>query len=120
MTDRRPRWLYAAGTEPDPRFTLANERTLLAWIRTSIAFAAAGGGLLLARDSLGDWAPLASAATFGVTLILAMGASIRWARTERALRLGDPLPGPALAILVVTVISIGALIALVATLAQVG
>ena len=30
------------GTEPDPRFTLANERTFLAWIRTSLAFLAGG------------------------------------------------------------------------------
>ena len=37
-----PRWVYDEGTDPDPRFTLANERTFLAWIRTSIAFMAAG------------------------------------------------------------------------------
>ena len=30
------------GEEPDPRFTLANERTFLAWIRTSLAFLAGG------------------------------------------------------------------------------
>ena len=40
-----PRWVYDGGTEPDPRFTLANERTFLAWIRTSIAFMAAGVAL---------------------------------------------------------------------------
>ena len=30
------------GEEPDPRFSLANERTFLAWIRTSIALIAGG------------------------------------------------------------------------------
>ena len=30
------------GTEPDPRFTFANERTFLAWIRTALGFLAAG------------------------------------------------------------------------------
>ena len=36
MAERRPVWIYGVGTEPDPRFTLANERTLLAWIRTGL------------------------------------------------------------------------------------
>ncbi|WP_411194591.1 YidH family protein [Rhodococcus jostii] len=32
------------GTDPDPRFTLANERTFLAWIRTSLGLLAAAVG----------------------------------------------------------------------------
>ncbi|WP_461636477.1 YidH family protein, partial [Glutamicibacter soli] len=36
------RTLLPEGSEPDPRFTLANERTFLAWIRTSLAFLAGG------------------------------------------------------------------------------
>ena len=44
--DRRfPRRVYGTGTEPDPRFTLANERTFLAWIRTSLALIAGGVAL---------------------------------------------------------------------------
>lgn len=41
------RWpsVYAHGSEPDPRFTLANERTHLAWLRTSLALIAAGVGI---------------------------------------------------------------------------
>ncbi len=39
---RFPRQVYEVGTEPDPRFTLANERTFLAWIRTALALIAAG------------------------------------------------------------------------------
>ncbi|NLT31088.1 MAG: DUF202 domain-containing protein, partial [Propionibacterium sp.] len=35
--ERFPKSVYSTGTEPDPRFTLANERTYLAWIRTSLA-----------------------------------------------------------------------------------
>lgn len=34
------RWFLPGGIEPDPRFTLANERTFLAWIRTSFALIA--------------------------------------------------------------------------------
>ena len=37
--------LHAEGTEPDPRFTCANERTFLAWIRTALAVIAAGVAL---------------------------------------------------------------------------
>jgi putative membrane protein len=29
--------VYGVGTEPDPRFSLANERTYLAWVRTERA-----------------------------------------------------------------------------------
>ena len=46
--DRPTRWparVYGVGTEPDPRFTLANERTFLAWLRTSLALMAAGVGI---------------------------------------------------------------------------
>ena len=34
---RFPKAVYGVGAEPDPRFTLANERTFLAWIRTALA-----------------------------------------------------------------------------------
>jgi uncharacterized membrane protein YidH (DUF202 family) len=39
---RFPRWVYGEGSEPDPRATLANERTFLAWIRTALALTASG------------------------------------------------------------------------------
>ncbi len=39
-------------TPPDPRFSLANERTVLAWLRTSLAFVAAGLGASTAAHLL--------------------------------------------------------------------
>src|SRR5690242_12758931 len=42
---RWPRWVYDAGDEPDYRFSFANERTFLAWIRTALALIAGGVGL---------------------------------------------------------------------------
>ncbi len=41
--DRRPRGVYGVGEEPDPRFSLANERTSLAWMRTGLGLV--GGGV---------------------------------------------------------------------------
>jgi putative membrane protein len=38
--DRNPLAVYGVGEEPDPRFSLANERTALAWVRTALAFVA--------------------------------------------------------------------------------
>jgi putative membrane protein len=38
VTARR-RW-YDEGVDPDRRYSLANERTFLAWIRTSLALVA--------------------------------------------------------------------------------
>ena len=42
---RRPGWVYDEGEEPDARYSLANERTFLAWIRTALAVLAAGVAL---------------------------------------------------------------------------
>ena len=39
---RWPGSVYREGVEPDPRFTFANERTFLAWLRTSLALVVAG------------------------------------------------------------------------------
>lgn len=39
-------------SSPDPRFSLANERTVLAWLRTSLAFVAAGLGAATAAHLL--------------------------------------------------------------------
>ncbi|HSO51509.1 MAG TPA: DUF202 domain-containing protein, partial [Actinomycetes bacterium] len=39
--------------EPDYRFSLANERTLLAWVRTALALDAAGLGVIRFAPPLG-------------------------------------------------------------------
>jgi len=93
VTDRRPRWVYEAGEEPDARFSLANERTFLAWIRTSIALLAGG----VALDAVGLGADRWLQTVLAITLVLlglscAATAWLRWARAERALRRGEPLP----------------------------
>ncbi|MFN3002384.1 YidH family protein [Mycolicibacterium wolinskyi] len=94
MVRRRfPRWVYGRGEEPDPRFTLANERTFLAWIRTGLALVAAGVALEAIALPLNVHLKQAASIT-----LLIMGISLplsswwHWGRTERALRRDEPLP----------------------------
>lgn len=95
---RRPSHIYDVGEEPDPRFSFANERTFLAWIRTALALIAGGVAL---EALVGDLptAPRRACAIFLILLGMACAgvAYQRWARNERALRLNEPLPPPAMA-----------------------
>ena len=115
---RRPRGVYAEGAEPDPRFSLANERTALAWMRTSLAFVAGGVGLatLVSLAVLPDVVVGAAAAACLIGGGLAVRAVRGWARVERALRLHKPLPPPhglyvlALCVVVLALLLTGALL----------
>jgi putative membrane protein len=100
VTTRQPRWVYDAGQEPDPRFTLANERTFLAWVRTALAMFA-GGVALHALDvpSTGWLRTLLVVVLIGIGAVVCLFALVRWARVERAMRLREPLPSFGLGIL---------------------
>ena len=81
------------GEEPDPRFTLANERTYLAWIRTSLALI--GGGLAAGQliEFQSEVARLLVALPpIVLGAALALTSYRRWEANQRALRLGEPLP----------------------------
>ncbi|WP_436499730.1 YidH family protein [Actinokineospora sp. HUAS TT18] len=95
--------------EPDYRFSLANERTFLAWIRTSLALSAAGVALPhLATDV--PW--VIGVVLVGFGAVIAALAHRRWAGIEQAMRRGQPLPpwplrtflGPALAVATLAVV----------------
>ncbi len=91
---RRPRWVYGAGSEPDPRFSLANERTFLAWVRTSLALLAAGVALeALQVPAQPELRLSAALVLIALGLIAIVQGGISWARTERSMRLGFALPG---------------------------
>lgn len=95
---RRPRGVYSVGDDPDPRFSFANERTFLAWIRTALALMAAGVALE-ALEVPAESGPRI-ALVVGLTVLggaCSIAAYVRWARSERALRLSKPLPPPTLA-----------------------
>lgn len=93
MSKRWPGWVYDHGTEPDPRFSFANERTFLAWLRTSLAMIA--GAVALNAFEVPEHEP---ARVVIVLLLLVLGllcavaSWLRWARAERAMRLDEPLP----------------------------
>ena len=79
------------GDEPDYRFTLANERTFLAWIRTALALAAGG---LAAVGLLEDFAggELLGIGLLALSFVTAASAYRRWALNEQSMRLNAPLP----------------------------
>lgn len=113
--DRRfPRRVYRSGQDPDARFTLANERTFLAWIRTALAMTA--GGVALESLALGIQPGLRHAAS--VVLIVAgiltpVSAWLSWMAVEAALRRHRPLPAPVFALPVgLTVVVVGVLVLL--------
>lgn len=111
------RWILPEGQEPDPRFTLANERTFLAWIRTSLAFLA-GGIALEAFTAQAFDSPLRTilaVLVIGIGLLIAAGAGFRWIRVERSMRAGRPLPIPA----IVPLLGFGAVAAAVAAVVMI-
>lgn len=80
--------------EPDYRFTLANERTFLAWLRTSLSLLAAGVAVVQLVPSF--TIPGARAVTGGLLAALAVVAAacgvLRWRSVEQAIRRDRPLP----------------------------
>jgi putative membrane protein len=86
-------FLRRSRTPCDPRFTLANERTFLAWNRTALALIAGG----LAAVQLLTFGVSGSGLMIGLPLIalgsaIAVGGFVRWRASEGALRTGSPLP----------------------------
>jgi putative membrane protein len=100
---------------PDYRFTLANERTYLAWMRTAIGLLAAGVGVAyLSGFDVPGQRFLAAAL---VVLAMSTGALAyrHWRITDRAIRAGDPLPRPpmiAVLSIAITIVAAWALIGL--------
>lgn len=86
------------GEDPDYRFTLANERTFLAWIRTSLGLLAGAVVLVAVLDDVGNTAVriAGGVALLVLAALLPPLAYRRWSATERALRLGESLPEPGL------------------------
>lgn len=79
---------------PDYRFSLANERTLLAWLRTALALIAGGVAMTQFAPDLGLPAggPAVSVGLLLAGLLTALAGHRRYVRNERAIAADEPLP----------------------------
>lgn len=111
--ERFPRSVYSRGVEPDARFTLANERTFLAWIGVGLALISVGVGLESLALNLNPGFRLAASIVLIVGgLACPVQAWFGWMKVEIALREGRPLPFPALVVVLPVILGIAAVLAL--------
>ena len=115
-----PAELRQVGRTPDYRFSLANERTFLAWIRTGLALV--GGGLAVAQ-----FLPpmrihyLREGLAVGLLLLggaVSVRAVDRWVRSERAIRLGQDLPASRFPAVLALSVGLGVLVLVAAVVVQ--
>jgi len=109
--------------EPDYRFTLANERTFLAWIRTALALLAGAVAVVHLVPSFAfDWTREALGGLLGIISVgVIAGSALRWRAAQNAMRRDAPLPSTLMpwllagAVILVGLIVLGLMIAVVAT-----
>ncbi|MFC8042243.1 YidH family protein [Nocardia sp. NPDC057353] len=105
-----------SGPEVDYRFTLANERTFLAWIRTSLGLLAGGVAVhtLVQPFQVTGFRRAIAVSCVALAVVLAVGALLRWRRVTRAMHAGRALPETVM----VPILAVGiAVIAFIAALA---
>lgn len=102
----------SVGDDPDYRFTLANERTFLAWIRTALALAAGGLGAVTVLEEFRG-AEVFGIALLALSFLTSSTAYRRWALNERAMRLKEPLPSSRLPLIMAVCVAVVAIIAAV-------
>ncbi|MEU6816185.1 DUF202 domain-containing protein [Streptomyces sp. NPDC046860] len=106
------------GTTPDYRFSLANERTFLAWLRTALALI--GGGFAVDQflpHLRWAWRVGLALALLGAGVLCALRAVHHWVRCEQAMRRGEDLPVsrfPALLSLLVAVVAVAMVVVVLA------
>lgn len=102
------------GTEPDARFTMANERTFLAWSRTALALVV--GGLAVAQ-LLPPFPGVPWGRPAIATPLILLGAAmsvlsyIEWRANQHALRHSEPLPRSRLPMVLAVTVTVIALLA---------
>ena len=111
---RRPRAVYEVGSEPDPLYSLANERTYVSWLRLAVTLLA--GAVAIDRLYLQHRSTTSELLSLALVLVgygvVALGVR-RWWSSERALRLRRPMPGfgvPVLAAAALLLVACGVLV----------
>ncbi|MEV1022622.1 DUF202 domain-containing protein [Streptomyces sp. NPDC050264] len=105
-----PERIKDEGDTPDYRFSLANERTFLAWVRTALALI--GGGFAVDQflpDLRWAWRVGLALALLAAGVLCSLRAVSHWVRCERAMRRGADLPVsrfPAVLSLVVALVAV--------------
>lgn len=110
--------LDEVGEDPDYRFSLANERTFLAWIRTSLGLLAGGVGVvqLVPRFSIPGGRTTLGVILVSLSLLVSASSYARWERNERAIRMNRALPRSSVArvlALGLSLVAVGALVLIV-------
>ena len=103
---------------PDPRFTMANERTFLAWNRTALAYIAGGVAIDQFLDASRAARLLVSIPLIVLGCFVAVAGYYRWRASEDAMKEGRPVGEsrvPALLAVAFVVIAGGALALVLAT-----
>jgi putative membrane protein len=100
-------------SEPDYRFTLANERTYLAYVRTALALDGAGLAVVQFLTKVGNQRGREIVATLlvlgGLGTIVA--GFLRWRSVQLAMRHGQPLPHSWIPLVLTAIIALGSLAA---------
>lgn len=101
---------------PDPRYSLANERTFLAYVRTALAVLAGGVGLIgfvpNQRVALG-----AGLGLLAVGFVALVGGYARWRHVDAAIAAGQPIRTSVLPVLLTALLIMTVAVALAAALA---
>lgn len=112
-----PERVRAEGEKPDYRFSLANERTFLAWLRTALALIAGGFAVDQFLPDLRWGVRVGLALALIVAGVLcSLRAVHHWVRCERAMRRGEDLPAsrfPALLGVAVAVVAVAMVVVVV-------
>jgi putative membrane protein len=115
-----PDALRRVGHTPDYRFSLANERTFLAWVRTGLALVA--GGLVVAQFLPDLWLTHLREVLAVAVMLLGAMVSLRafnhWLRCERAIRLDRDLPQSRFPLLLALAVATGAVLLVVVVIVQ--
>jgi putative membrane protein len=105
-------------SEPDVRFTYANERTFLAWNRTALALIATGVAAtqLLPEFHVSGGARILGLPLIGLGAVLPLTSFRHWKANQKAMRANHPLPRSTMPLVLSVGIGTVAIIAVVLAL----